>query len=282
MWGGARRWRNCGGSSRWRPGGASARWRRRRALPPDGGGASVARAGRSLAALFEGVLNDGPVRIGEVSAAAVDVMNCIAANGAEQWLDVVRKHHEGTFQHCLIVTGVAANYAVTNGFSPVMANALVNAAMLHDIGKAVVPRHVLDKPGKLTPEEFAIMRRHPRAGYDYLTKRAAIPAVVLDAVLHHHEALDGSGYPDGLRGTAILPMTRVLTVCDVFAALIEWRPYKPNLPSAEAISILVDMAISSKVDYTAVRNLASGFGVALPETFQEVIRTLVRPARPKG
>jgi putative nucleotidyltransferase with HDIG domain len=244
-----------------------------------GGDASIARAGQSLADLFDGVLSDGPVSVTEVSAAGVDVLESVSDVGADQWLDAVRKHHEGTFQHCLMVTGVAASYASTNGLSPIMAKALVNAALLHDIGKAVIPRHVLDKPDKLTPEEFAIVKRHPRAGHDYLKKHAAIPAVVLDAVLHHHEALDGSGYPDGLRGTAILPMTRVLTVCDVFAALTEWRPYKETKTTAEAISILVEMAISSKVDYVAVRNLAAGFKVELPASFQEVVRNLVRSPR---
>lgn len=103
--------------------------------------------------------------------------------------------------------------------------------------------------------------------------------LVLDAVRHHHEALDGSGYPDQLRGAEIGPLTRILTVCDIFAALIETRPYKQTRTPQEAISMLVDMSISSKVDYAAVRTLGGSFGIPLPTQFGDVVRgfTVTRP-----
>jgi len=155
----------------------------------------------------------------------------------------------------------------------------MNAALLHDVGKAVIPRHILDKPGKLSPEEFEAVKLHPAAGFDYLSKHGGVSPLVLDAVRHHHEALDGSGYPDKLRGEQISPLTRILTVCDIFAALVEARPYKQTRSPQEAISMLVDMSISSKVDYAAVRTLGGSFGVALPESFGDVVRgfTFARP-----
>lgn len=249
------------------------------ALRADTGGASIAEAERSLETLFEGMLNDAPISLESVSQATAGVLASVKAVGADAWLASVRKHHEGTFQHCLLVTGVAAGFAKGAKLGGGQAAALMNAALLHDVGKAVIPRHILDKPGKLTPEEFEAVKLHPGAGFDYLSKQGSVPPLVLDAVRHHHEALDGSGYPDRLRSEQIGPLTRILTVCDIFAALIETRPYKETRTPREAISMLVDMSISSKVDYSAVRTLGGSFGVPLPEQFGDVVRgfTVTRP-----
>lgn len=245
------------------------------------GGQSALKAERSIETLFGGVLSDAPMSLQGVSEAAAGVLASVQSVGVEAWLETVRAHHEGTFQHCLLVTGVAAGFARGARLGTAQAGALMNAALLHDIGKAVIPKHILDKPGKLTAEEFEAVKRHPEAGYDYLVKHAKLSPVILDAVRHHHEALDGSGYPDHLRGDQITPLTRILTVCDVFAALVETRPYKPTRTPEEAISMLVDMTISSKVDYAAVRALAASFGVALPAEFSDVVRGFVS-ARPRS
>lgn len=249
------------------------------AFRADTGGASIADAERSLEVLFEGLLNDAPISLESVSQAAAGVLASVKAVGAEGWLASVREHHEGTFQHCLLVTGVAAGFAKGAKLGRGQASALMNAALLHDVGKAVIPRHILDKPGKLTPEEFEAVKLHPGAGFEYLSKHGGVSPLVLDAVRHHHEALDGSGYPDRLRGEQIGPLTRILTVCDIFAALVETRPYKETRTPHEAISMLVDMSISSKVDYSAVRTLGGSFGVPLPDQFGDVVRgfTVTRP-----
>jgi HD-GYP domain-containing protein (c-di-GMP phosphodiesterase class II) len=249
------------------------------ALRADAGGASIAEAEQSLETLFEGMLSDAPVSLQGVSQAAAGVLASVRAVGADAWLASVRRHHEGTFQHCLLVTGVAAGFAKGAGLGGGQAAALMNAALLHDVGKAVIPRHILDKPGKLTAEEFEAVKLHPGAGFDYLSKQGNVSALVLDAVRHHHEALDGSGYPDRLRGAEIGPLTRILTVCDIFAALVETRPYKAARTPREAINALVDMSIGSKVDYAAVRTLGGSFGVPLPERFGDVVRgfTVTRP-----
>lgn len=247
----------------------------------DAGGESILDAERSLESLFEGMLSDAPVSMKGVSETAAGVLANVQAVGADAWLASVRKHHEATFQHCLLVTGVAASFARGAKLGGGQAAALMNAALLHDVGKAVIPRHILDKPGKLTPEEFDAVKLHPSAGFDYLSKHGSVSPIVLDAVRHHHEALDGSGYPDKLRGEQIAPLTRILTVCDIFAALVETRPYKETRTPQEAITMLVDMSISSKVDYAAVRALGGSFGVALPEAFGDVVRGFA-VTRPHG
>ena len=251
------------------------------ALRADAGGASIAEAERALETLFEGMLSDAPMSLQAASQAAAGVLASVGAVGVEAWLASVRKHHEGTFQHCLLVTGVAAGFARGAGLGGGQAAALMNAALLHDVGKAVIPRHILDKPGKLTSEEFEAVKLHPAAGFDYLSTQGNVPALVLDAVRHHHEALDGSGYPDRLRGAQIGPLTRILTVCDIFAALLETRPYKQTRTPREAINMLVDMSIGSKVDYAAVRALGGSFGVPLPAQFGDIVRSFT-VARPYG
>lgn len=235
------------------------------------GGESIFRAEESLGALFDGVLSGEAISLQSVSNAAVGVLSSVSDIGAEQWLATVREHHEGTFLHCMLVTGVAAGFAKGADLSSAQAGALMNAALLHDIGKAVIPKHILDKPGKLTPEEFEAIKQHPVAGYDYLKKHGGVSPVIMDAVRHHHEALDGSGYPDKLTGDQLSPLTRILTVCDVFAALVETRPYKATRTPAEAVEILIDMTINSKVDYTPVRTLAGSFGVKLPPTMGDLV-----------
>ncbi len=115
------------------------------------------------------------------------------------------------------------------------------AATLHDIGKARIPLAILDKPGKLDPTEEATMRLHPVHGYEALKAIDGIVPEVLDAIRHHHEYLDGTGYPDHLSADQIPDIVRLLTVADIFAALIEARPYRPPMARAKAYGIVCEM-----------------------------------------
>ena len=142
------------------------------------------------------------------------------------WLDDVRRYHQGTFQHCLLVTGVAVGFALESGFIDIDVKRLGIAATLHDIGKARIPLAILDKPDRLAPDEDEIMKRHPVIGYELLKDIPGINPEILDGVRHHHEYLDGSGYPDHLPAGQISDLVRLLTISDIFAALIESRPYR--------------------------------------------------------
>ncbi len=102
------------------------------------------------------------------------------------------------------------------------------AARVHDIGKAAVPAEILSKPGKLNDSEFALIKAHPQVGYDIL-KSAELPYPVAEAVLQHHERLDGSGYPQCLSDDDILPEAQILAVADVVEAMSSHRPYRPAL-----------------------------------------------------
>jgi putative nucleotidyltransferase with HDIG domain len=113
------------------------------------------------------------------------------------------------------------------------------AALLHDMGKLAVPEYILNKPGPLTPAEFEKMKLHASVGADILSS-IDFPYPVVPIVRHHHENWDGSGYPDGLSGTAIPIGARILSVVDCFDALTSDRPYRPRLAEKEAIRILVE------------------------------------------
>jgi HD-GYP domain-containing protein (c-di-GMP phosphodiesterase class II) len=115
--------------------------------------------------------------------------------------------------------------------------AIEAAALLHDTGKLAVPEHILNKPGRLTFEEFEKMKLHASVGADLLSG-IPFPYPVVPIVRHHHENWDGSGYPSGLSGTAIPIGARILAVVDCFDALTSDRPYRPRLPDKEALLIL--------------------------------------------
>lgn len=116
--------------------------------------------------------------------------------------------------------------------------AIEAAALLHDMGKLAIPEFILNKPGKLTSNEFDVMKQHANIGADILGS-IQFPYPVVPIVRHHHECWDGSGYPNGLKGVAIPLGARILSVVDCFDALTSDRPYRPALSTAEAIAILV-------------------------------------------
>jgi putative nucleotidyltransferase with HDIG domain len=195
----------------------------------------------ALASMFSAIRTGKPIELSDARGATSLVVSSITQNGLGAWLDDVRRYHEGTFQHCLLVTGVAVGFALSIGLSSADVERLGIAATLHDIGKARIPLSILDKPGRLDPAEEEIMRRHPVIGYDLLKDIPGIGTEILDGVRHHHEYLDGSGYPDALMAPEISDLVRLLTISDIFAALIESRPYRPAMPRENAYKILCDM-----------------------------------------
>ncbi|RYE09445.1 MAG: HD domain-containing protein [Hyphomicrobiales bacterium] len=227
---------------------------------------SVEAARRILGASFAALSTGAPLDCDQAAAASRELFLGIGQEGLHGWLDTVRVHHSGTFQHCLLVTGAAVAFAREAGLSEEDRTTLTMAALLHDIGKAQIPNSLLDKPGKLTADEFAVIRRHSRIGAEYLIHQHGLSPAIIDAVLHHHEYLDGSGYPDGLKANRISRMARILTVCDVYGALVEQRSYKEAKSPADALYVLIGMAQQGKVDYGILRTLAAALGSKLPVT----------------
>jgi putative nucleotidyltransferase with HDIG domain len=194
-----------------------------------------------IASMFSSALNRKTVDLKTLKGSGQKIADSIAEAGLSHWLASVRQHHEGTYQHCLLVTGIAVDFGLSLGLSRADLERLYLAAMLHDIGKARIPLAILDKPGRLEPEERTLVETHPAAGYEALKSADGVTAELLDAVLHHHEFLDGSGYPDALCSESIPDLVRVLTISDIFAALIEHRNYKPTMPRPQAYQTIQGM-----------------------------------------
>jgi putative nucleotidyltransferase with HDIG domain len=206
------------------------------------GARGVASAGAAaLASMFSAVMSGQQVDIQDGKNAAAKIAGSVAEDGFSNWLDTVRRHHEGTYQHCLLVTGTAVAFGLNLGLAKPDMERLYSAAMFHDIGKAKIPIAVLDKPGRLDARERTLIETHPAAGYDALKKTPGVLPEILDAVRHHHEYLDGSGYPDALGAANISDIVRILTISDIFAALIEDRRYRPSMPRDQAYEILRGM-----------------------------------------
>jgi len=203
--------------------------------------ADIAKCAASFSSVFSAAEKGKPITIANAKKATLEVINGVRQKGLNAWLDDVRRYHEGTFQHCLLVTGVSIGFALNIKFSDADVMRVGLAATLHDIGKARIPLSILDKPGRLDENETKIMNRHPVIGYELLKPIPDISPEILDGVRHHHEYLDGSGYPDGLTAPEISDLVRLLTISDIFAALVERRPYRPPMAGQDAYKVLCDM-----------------------------------------
>ena len=140
-----------------------------------------------------------------------------------------------TAGHQRRVAELAGAIAAELGWDEARIESLRTAALLHDIGKIVVPAEILSKPGRLTETEMLLIRQHAAAGADTVAD-IDFEGAIADMIRQHHERLDGSGYPAGLRGAEILPEARVLAVADVVEAMITHRPYRPSLTIGEALA----------------------------------------------
>lgn len=143
-----------------------------------------------------------------------------------------------TYAHSVNVAVLACTIGFGMNFSEDEIEDIVLAALLHDLGKLEIPEEILNKPGRLTPEEFAFVKAHPSISYDLISDRVDINSKVKHAVLSHHENHDGSGYPNGLSGDKILPIARILHVADTYDALTSKRPYKEPYTAFASLEIL--------------------------------------------
>jgi HD-GYP domain-containing protein (c-di-GMP phosphodiesterase class II) len=187
------------------------------------------------------------------------------------------RHSRRTQQYVrLLAEELAANPEFQNDLTPERIDLVSSLAPLHDIGKVGVPDHILNKPGALTPDELAEMRKHPEYGYDVILKAEgrvgvrddAILAMAKDIVYTHHERWDGKGYPRGLRGTEIPVAGRVMAVVDVYDATTTRSLYRQPMSHDDAVTYIVD-GKDTHFDPSVVRafvNVAPRFKIVAAET----------------
>jgi putative two-component system response regulator len=152
-----------------------------------------------------------------------------------------------------------ANLAVALGKRLQMSDketfALRLGGILHDVGKIGIAEEILNKPGKLEDHEWEAMRAHPEIGYQICLPLKATLGIALDVIRHHHEKLDGSSYPDGLKGEEISLAARIMCVVDIYDALVTERPYRKAMPKEKAITILQEEVSQGKLDRVVVNEL---------------------------
>ncbi|CAK0769976.1 Cyclic di-GMP phosphodiesterase PA4108 [Gammaproteobacteria bacterium] len=145
-----------------------------------------------------------------------------------------------TYMHSVAVCALMVALARQLGIDDALTRELGMAGLLHDLGKALMPMDVLNKPGKLTDAEFAIIKGHPEAGHALLVEGSAVGEIALEVCLHHHEKTDGSGYPHHLNVETISLYAKMGAVCDVYDAITSNRPYKAGWDPAESLKKMTE------------------------------------------
>jgi putative nucleotidyltransferase with HDIG domain len=211
----------------------------------------VAAAFGALQDIFTSACLGGGLDPAVVDEASDAIVCQLETESLASWIEIVRKHHSQTYQHSLLVTGLVVAFGRRLGLSRADLKRLSFAGLLHDVGKCRIPIAILEKPSPLDAQERKIMRQHVLFGEEAVKAMEGIPGDIAGTVAQHHEYLDGSGYPYGLKGSEIPDLVRTLTIADIFAALIELRPYKPPYSGERAYEILLDMG--AQLDQDLVR-----------------------------
>ncbi|MDI6749601.1 MAG: HD domain-containing phosphohydrolase [Rhodocyclaceae bacterium] len=202
---------------------------------PDGGtrhllANAMATTGEAGERVWDGAIQDisEQVRLQEESRHNLERLNKSMEDAIQAVAATIEQRDPYTAGHQRRVAELAERLAIRLGLPEDTVHGIRLTASIHDIGKIHVPAELLSYPGKLPEVEFALIRQHPRVGYEIL-KNVDFPWPVAEMVYQHHEHLDGSGYPRGLSGDAILPGARIITVADVVEAIALYRPYRPAL-----------------------------------------------------
>lgn len=178
------------------------------------------------------------------------LMHAISENDAVAMnIDALKVCDEYTFKHSVDVATMAMIIAKKSGMSEQEIYQIGVSGLLHDVGKSQIPNEILNKESKLTEEEFTVMKNHTLFGYNILKEKSGIPNTIVAGVLQHHEKMNGRGYPLKLSGTQISPYARVLSVADIYDALVTERPYKKGFSPHDALEMIMAMTEELDVDY---------------------------------
>ena len=188
------------------------------------------------------ITNDLMKAINDSDALAVDI-------------SVLKTSDEYTFKHSVDVATMSMIIAKKQGLSQKDIYNIGIAGLLHDMGKSKIPPEILNKPARLTEEEFAIMKQHSALGYDILKDKTEFEKVIPVAVLQHHEKMNGKGYPLGCSSEQITAYAKILSVADVYDALVTERPYKKSFSQRTAVEMI--MSMTEELDITAMRSFLS-------------------------
>lgn len=195
-----------------------------------------AQARQVVVSMFKEARMGNAVKVEEASA-LVDEINQSIARNSDALLSLARLKNadDYTYLHSVAVCALMIALGRQLGLEDAVLKEVGMAGLLHDVGKMFIPNEVLNKPGRLTDEQFAIVRAHPQKGWELLRVSPGVSDTALDVCLHHHERMDGTGYPDRLHGEALTLFARMGAVCDVYDAITSNRCYKAGWEPGESI-----------------------------------------------
>lgn len=170
-------------------------------------------------------------------------------------ISMLRASDEYTFKHSVDVATMSIIIGKRRGLSGRELHDLGIAGLLHDVGKSKIPNEVLNKASRLTDEEFALIKQHSLFGFEILKTRNEFSDSIMRGVLQHHEKINGRGYPVGSKADKIHPYAKIISVADIYDALVTARPYKEAFPKGVAIEMI--MAMTEELDFDAMKGLLS-------------------------
>ena len=168
------------------------------------------------------------------------IIKATEEGGITTMLSAIRTHHNYTYRHSMMVSSYLSAFGLLLGMRSADLQNLTTSGLIHDIGKAHVAPELLNKPGPLTDDEWVEMRMHTEYSRKILEGSNFHPDVI-DSAIHHHEKIDGSGYPDNLKGEQVSDMARMVAIADVFSGLTEKRSYKQSMTNEKAYDIMLSM-----------------------------------------
>jgi HD-GYP domain-containing protein (c-di-GMP phosphodiesterase class II) len=200
--------------------------------------AAICRRGRqAVTAMFNEARMGRTVQAADCLPLVEEISNSVNRNpGALVSLARLKTRDDYSYMHSLAVCALMVAMARATGMEEDQCREAGLAGLMHDIGKALMPLEILNKPGKLTDEEFAVIRTHPAKGFELIRGGQGTLTSTLDVVLHHHERVDGTGYPRRLAAEQLSPLARMGAICDVYDAITSNRPYKQGWDPAESIA----------------------------------------------
>jgi HD-GYP domain-containing protein (c-di-GMP phosphodiesterase class II) len=195
---------------------------------------------RQAAGMVRTVMQDArlgkAVELDKVAPVVESITTSILRNAsALLGLTVIKNKDDYTFLHSVSVCTLLVAFCRSRKMDAETIYQAGIGGLLHDTGKALIPDHILNKPGRLTDEEFAVVRKHPRDGYEILRRSPEIGQIPLDITLHHHERRDGTGYPDRQSESEISELAQMAAIVDVYDAITADRCYHKGMPAAEAL-----------------------------------------------
>lgn len=197
---------------------------------------TVSQAKDAVTAMFHEVRMGKALEVGDAISLVEDISDSVMRNPrAIISIARLKNRDEYTYMHSVAVCALMVALARQLGLDMTATRQAGLAGLLHDVGKMAIPESILNKNGKLTDNEFGIVRTHPVEGHKMLLEANGVDGAALDVCLHHHEKVDGSGYPEGLKGEEISLFAKMGVVCDVYDAITSNRPYKSGWDPAESI-----------------------------------------------